>query len=101
MTEEFVWACRQWNDYRQAKYRLENLRGVHWSNLSGGVRRPSPHYFLHAYVMCDGMVDGDLAHSYQMGLGRIRRTERQEAMVLWSPPVQIAYTLYIVHNARD
>jgi hypothetical protein len=62
-----VWVRRQWNDYRKAKYRLTELKDVHWDRTSGGVWAPTPQPFLHAYVQCDGMVEGELAHSGQHG----------------------------------
>jgi hypothetical protein len=55
---------RQWNDSsRIATCRLEDLSGVHWDTTSGGVEAPTPQPFLHAYVQCDAMIAGELAHS--------------------------------------
>ena len=54
---------RQWNNWQRASYRLADLDGIHWDSISGGVRAPAPQAFLHAYVRCDGMLDGELAHS--------------------------------------
>lgn len=42
---------------------MSDLGGVHWSSVSGGVMRPSPRPFLHAYVNCQGMEEGEIAHS--------------------------------------
>ncbi len=66
---ETVWARRQWNDWRHAKYRLEDLEQPHWDNLSGGVMSVAPQYFLHGYVWCDAMLEGELAHSCAHGKG--------------------------------
>lgn len=48
---------RQWNDWRQATYRLSDLEGAHWGTLSGGVRVRTPQPFLHGYVQCDAMLE--------------------------------------------
>jgi hypothetical protein len=58
-----VWVRRQWNDYRDAAYRIEDVSGWRWSYVSGGVNAPAPRPFVHAYVSCDGMIEGELAHS--------------------------------------
>jgi hypothetical protein len=60
---------RQWNDWREATYRLSDISELHWSRVSGGVYAPAPQPFVHAYVWCDGMINGELAHSCQHGLG--------------------------------
>lgn len=60
---QFVRVRRQWNDWRKAKYRLEDLEHVHWSYMSGGVQAPTPRPFMHAYVRCDAAVEGEVAHS--------------------------------------
>jgi len=60
---------RQWNDWRQARYRLEDISGLHWTDVSGGVNASAPQPFVHGYVWCDGMIDGELAHSCQHGRG--------------------------------
>jgi len=54
---------RQWNDYRVALYRIEDVTGAHWDQVSGGVQAKAPRYFIHAYVRCNGMVEGELPHS--------------------------------------
>jgi len=61
--EQYVWVRRQWNDDMVAKYRLNDVDKVHWSTSSGGVMAPTPQPFLHGYVWCDAMVEGELAHS--------------------------------------
>jgi hypothetical protein len=57
-----VWVRRQFDDHRHAAYRLGDVSGWHWSNISGGINHPANRYYLHAYVMCDGMIAGELAH---------------------------------------
>ena len=58
---------RQWNDYRTARYRLDQIDGVHWDDTSGGVFSRAPRPFLHGYVSCDGMTGGQLPHSCEHG----------------------------------
>lgn len=58
-----VWVRRHWNDSLGALYRLDDVGGWHWSSVSGGVMARSPRPFLHGYVMCDAMLDGELSHS--------------------------------------
>ncbi|WP_375414688.1 hypothetical protein [uncultured Bradyrhizobium sp.] len=62
-----VWVRRQFDDHRHAAYRMQDMRGWHWSNISGGVQHRANRYYLHAYVMCDGMIAGELAHSCEHG----------------------------------
>ncbi|WP_145980802.1 hypothetical protein [Magnetospirillum sp. ME-1] len=65
---EHVVVRRQWNDSaHQATYRLADVRGFHWSWQSGGVKAPAPRAYIHAYVLCDAMLDGDLSHSCRHG----------------------------------
>src|SRR5260221_13018725 len=67
--EQFVWVRRQWNDYRQANVRAVDLGGFHWNRVSGGVRVPAPQPFIHAYIWCDAIREGELAHSCLHGTG--------------------------------
>ena len=62
-----VWVRRQFDDHRHAAYRLGDVSGWHWSDISGGVQHRANRYYLHAYVMCDGMIAGELAHSCRHG----------------------------------
>jgi hypothetical protein len=64
-----VWVRRQWNDWRHAAYRMADLDGLHWSNMSGGIQQRANRDYLHAYVWCDGMIAGELAHSCRHGQG--------------------------------
>jgi hypothetical protein len=36
-TEIVVTVRRQWNDWREVKYRLCDIEGLHWTKVSGGV----------------------------------------------------------------
>jgi hypothetical protein len=54
---------RQWNSPLRADYRLADVRRPHWSQVSGGVDAPSPYPMLSAYVQCDEMLAGELAHA--------------------------------------
>lgn len=60
---------RQWNDWSEAVYRLSDIAGLHWDNVSGGVQARAPRSFVHGYVMCDEMVSGAISHSCQHGKG--------------------------------
>jgi hypothetical protein len=62
-----VWVRRQFDDHRHAAYRLDDVGGWHWSNISGGVQHRANRYYLHGYVMCDGMIAGELAHRCEHG----------------------------------
>ena len=67
--QETVWVRRQWNDWRHARYTLDQIEGLHMDDLSGGLNARSPRPFLHGYVWCDGMIEGELAHSCSHGQG--------------------------------
>lgn len=69
MAEATVRVRRQWNDWRIATYKLSDLADVHWDTISGGVNENTPRPFLHGYVYCDGMIDGELSHSCAHGPG--------------------------------
>ena len=58
---------RQWNDWRHATYRLDDIAGLHWSSVSDGVQAAAPRAFVHGYVLCDRMIDGELGHSCRHG----------------------------------
>lgn len=60
---------RQWNDYKIATYRLSDIDGLHWSDTSGGINKRAPREFLHGYVLCTGLLSGELAHSCRHGQG--------------------------------
>ncbi|HHY32804.1 MAG TPA: hypothetical protein GX515_07250 [Firmicutes bacterium] len=63
LTSDIVWVRRQWNHWQKAAYRLKDLTGIHWDVVSGGCQAPAPRPFIHAYVQCDAMIEGELAHS--------------------------------------
>jgi hypothetical protein len=65
--EQLVWVRRQWNDWRLTQYRLSDITGLRWDNVSGGVKQKAPRVFLHGYVFCDEMVPGELSHSCRHG----------------------------------
>ncbi len=67
--DQTVSVRRQWNDWRDAEYRLSDISGLHWSRISGGVNAPAPQPFIHGYVLCDQMLGGELAHSCRHGSG--------------------------------
>ena len=66
-SDPIVQVRRQWNDYRIASYRLSQIGGLRWSQYSGGVNAVAPRPFVHGYVLCTEMVDGELAHSCAHG----------------------------------
>lgn len=64
-----IWVRRQWNDWRDALYPLDDIENPHWDNFSGGIQSQAPQYFIHGYVWCDAMIEGELAHSCAHGEG--------------------------------
>ena len=68
-SEVIVWVRRQWNDWRNAAYKIEDVSGYHWDDTSGGVQARANRAYLHAYVWCNEMVKGELAHSCRHGAG--------------------------------
>jgi hypothetical protein len=58
---------RHWNSPRKAVYRLADVRGFHWSRVSGGRAVHVPRPFVHASVSCEGQVAGAVAHSCTHG----------------------------------
>ena len=66
--DPLVYIRRQWNDYRVAAIALSKVQGVHWSDVSGGVRARAPRPFLHCFVLCND-YEGELAHSCLHGSG--------------------------------
>lgn len=62
-----VWVRRQFDDHRHAAYRLADVGGWHWSDISGGVQHRANRQYLHGYVWCDGMIAGELAHTCRHG----------------------------------
>ena len=67
VSEQTVKVRRQWNDHRIATYRIADVHGLHWSEMSGGINARAPREFLSGYVLCDEMLGGELAHSCRHG----------------------------------
>ena len=67
MTGELVYVRRQPSDDQTASYRVEDVYGVHFGSITGGLNISLPHDALCGYVWCDGMVEGDLSHSCRHG----------------------------------
>ena len=67
----YVWVRRHWNDHRIGKVRLSDLSGFHWSQFSGGqisgFGRVAPQPFLHAYMLCTRVIEGEVAHKCRHG----------------------------------
>lgn len=68
-TDTLVWVRRQWNNTLSAGYRLTDLSGPHWSDFSGGTQTRANRPYVHAYVLCDAAVEGEVAHSCLHGKG--------------------------------
>jgi hypothetical protein len=66
---ELVTVRRQWNDWRHATVPISELDRLHLSDVSGGVAVRAPREFLHAYILCSAIVDGEIAHSCRHGRG--------------------------------
>jgi len=60
---ETVTVRRQWNDWRTATLRVEDLYDLHFTSFSGGISVASPRPFLHGYCSCHAFIDGEVAHS--------------------------------------
>ena len=54
-------------DWQMAEYRFEDVSGFRWDSESGGVKRMTSYPMVFAYVMCDQMLQGELAHSCAHG----------------------------------
>jgi hypothetical protein len=50
-----------------AKYRRADISDLHWTDVSGGVKVPLPHQFVHGYVLYNAMISDELAHSCSHG----------------------------------
>jgi len=67
MTDETVQVRRHPQDWQTAVYKLQDIEGLHWDIESGGVQHRTSHPTVFGYVMCDGMVSGEVAHSCAHG----------------------------------
>jgi hypothetical protein len=47
----------EWNGWRTAEVRLQDLQIVHWFQPS-----QAPHSLLHGYISCTNLVSGDIPH---------------------------------------
>lgn len=65
--EHYILVRRQYNDYKAAKYRLNDLTGLHWDKVSGGVKAIAIKYFIFGFVMCNEALEGKVAHSCSHG----------------------------------
>ncbi len=54
-------------DWKTATYRVEDVEGFRWDSVSGGVAKNTSRETLFAYVDCDKMLSGELAHSCRHG----------------------------------
>ena len=67
MSGELVYVRRQPGDHQTAAYRVEDVDGVRFDHVSGGVNKYLHQPALCGYVLCDEMVEGDVAHSCRHG----------------------------------
>jgi hypothetical protein len=62
---------RQWNDRKIGKVRLRDLSRFHWSQYGAGYRwrfgGVAPQPFLHAFMLCNRIVEGSVGHTCQHG----------------------------------
>lgn len=68
MDDEFLVAVKRHpQDWQTAEYRMSDISGLGWSQITGGMSRRTPYPMVMGYVACDGMVSGELAHSCNHG----------------------------------
>lgn len=67
--ELLVSVRRNLRDHQTATYRLEDVGDTHWSDTTGGLARRMTARSLCAYVCCDSMIEGSVAHSCRHGEG--------------------------------
>jgi len=65
---ERVYIRRQHKDWRIGCVSQNEINGLHWDRVSGGVGVVSPWPFIHGYVYCD-RVRGEIGHSCIHGDG--------------------------------
>lgn len=96
---------RQWNDYRQATYRLEDFSGARWDTVSGGVQATATQPFIHGYVWCDAMIDGSLGHSCQHGAGphhiKVCVVKKDNAAAVYAKLLEVAGPKPVKQKARS
>jgi hypothetical protein len=65
---ERVYIRRHSTDWRIGYISQNEIDGLHWSTVSGGVGRIASQPFIHGYVSCD-RVRGEVSHSCAHGEG--------------------------------
>ncbi|HEX2173250.1 MAG TPA: hypothetical protein VHL09_12485 [Dehalococcoidia bacterium] len=65
-SEEFIWVRRQANDWRLAKYRLEDVSHIHWDRVKTGPKTP-PQQMLTGLVSCEAAIEGEISHTGSHG----------------------------------
>lgn len=55
------------SDWQTATYRMDDVSGLHWASMSGGVGRGTSRPAVFGYVLCDALLCGELAHSCAHG----------------------------------
>jgi hypothetical protein len=84
---------RQWNSWQIAEVDLEDLDGLRWSNMSGGVRARAPQFFVHGYTSC-ASISGDIAHSCAHGEGphsiKVCIVKKDQSADVWRKILAIA-----------
>jgi hypothetical protein len=63
--DPIVWVRRQWNSWKSAAYRLSQIEGLRWDDVSGGAMAKAPRRFLHGYVWCNQMIEGELEEMWR------------------------------------
>lgn len=58
---------RKWKDHMTGTVLLKDLGGFHRSQISGGILVKAPRPFIHAYMDCTDIIDGEIAHSCEHG----------------------------------
>jgi hypothetical protein len=71
-----------WNDWRSANARLDDLRDVHWHQPQS-----APQPMIHAYLSCADIISGDLPHRCD----QVSAPHRIRVCVLRSHNVASAY----------
>ena len=65
--DEMLWVRREWDDYRIGRVKLSNFFHAHWDDTSGGYRAQAPRLYIHGYIRCDCLEDGEVGHSCKHG----------------------------------
>lgn len=71
--DTLVTVRRSWSDAGMTgRVRFDGLENFHWSDgrseySDNGFMRVAPRQFVHAYMMCDSLVDGEVSHSCMHG----------------------------------